>query len=148
MATPNKNSPRRRLAQILKQKSSKIESVDQFRRKLHSVIPLITNHIQLDAWLDAREQMGLLNDPDVKKVADEIIRVIYLIEEERMGINNAKTKPRVDNTDALNRREEIARNNVRPVGYRVTPTMRSRMVAAFDKLLDKEIQEVWASRDG
>ena len=141
-----KSTPRQRLAAVLKQKTSQIESIREFRRKLHNVLPLITNPLQLDAWLDAREQMGLHDDPDVRKVSDDIVRLISAIEVEALGLKEEKPKKRVDNTDALNRRESERRANLPPVGYRCTMSMESRMAQGFDKRLDELIR--YAQRSG
>ena len=101
-------------------------------------------------FIEARRELGLLDsDPAVEKCAASLERYCFQMIDESLGIDSRKPKPRVDNTDALNRRETEARNNVKPVGYRVTPSMQSRMVRGFDSMLDKAIAEVRrASRDG
>lgn len=140
----NESCTLKRLNEVLNQKKSKIESLREFQRKLHSVLPLISNLMQLDFWLEARERMGLLEDRDVKRYADNIVRLIYKLDEEAQEIKSKKPKPIESNHQKLCERAERERQVVRKVGYVVTPpsSLSKRMSRAFNRLLDQEIAMV------
>ena len=140
--TRGKTTPKQRLVALLKQKSSSIPEVAEFRRKLQSILPLVTEPTQIDDWLEGRFEYGLLDNPDVARCADQLIYAIGAFEEERYGVKKDKPKERVDNTEAINRRETEARNNVRFVGYKMTPSVVTRMQKGFDQILDEEIASV------
>ena len=111
-----KYSPKERLAKILKQ-SSNIPEVKEFREQCRDVFRL-GGVIGLDEWIDARRELGLLNDRYVSRAADDLQGCLGSV------IDAATIKPHPEPSgltweerlEQINRREEESRNNVRFVG--------------------------------
>ena len=143
-----KTTPQERFARILKQGSS-IPEISHFREQCRDVFRL-GGVFGLYEWIEARRELGLLEHcKHVERAADDLQACLGSVID--AAIIKPKPKPRLDSEERLrliNLRETRSRNSIRPVGYRVKPSMQSRMMAGFDHLLDREIKEVQASRGG
>ena len=145
MANPKpKTPPKERLARILKQGSS-IPELAEFRQLCRDYFRL-GGVMGLYEFIDARRELNLLGEEKlVLKAADDLLGCLGSVIDAATVFPKPEKKPTLDAEERLrliNERESAARNSVAFVGVKITPTMRSRMVAAFDKLLDREIQEV------
>nr|BDD45698.1 hypothetical protein 2 [bacterium] len=138
-----KSTPKERLARMLKQSSS-ITELRHFRDQCRDVFRLggLTG---LDAWIDARYELNLINNRYIDKAAADLQVAIGAV------IDAATVKPPEpqglsweEKEKLIIKREEDARNNVSPVGYRVRLSAAARMAAAYDKLVGID----FASRGG
>lgn len=136
-----KTSPKERLARMLKQSSS-IPELKEFREQCRDVYR-IGGIFGLEEWIDARREYGLLDNRYISKAADDLLGVIG------SAIDAATVKPEApqgltweEKEKLIIKREEEARNNVRFVGTKITPSMQSRMAKGFDQMLDREIASV------
>ena len=143
MANPRrKHTPTERLAMILNSNSS-LEGVKEFRVQCRDVYRL-GGVFGLDHWVDARRDLGLLENPDIERVADDLQAAIGSV------IDSITLKPQPkkeglswdERQKLINQREHRARSSVRPVGYKMTPSVVTRMQKGFDQILDEEIASV------
>ena len=146
MADPKpKKTPAERLAKQLKTEGGNCgPEAKEFRRKLRTIVPLCKYPDDISDWISARYELGLINDISVQRIANEILRLIELVEAERFEKASPK-QPTLDAEERLrliNQREAEARNNVRPVGCIITPSIQARMARGFDQMLDEVIASV------
>ena len=134
--------PKQRLAAILNSNST-LEGLRDFRMQCRDVYSL-GGIFGLENWVDARRDLGLLENRDVEKAADDLQACIGAV------IDSLTIKPQPKKEELswderqklINQREHRARNNVRPVGYKMTPSVVTRMQKGFDQMLDDEIASV------
>ena len=109
-----------RFAGLLKQ-TSKIPELKDFREQARDVFR-IGGAEGLDYWVDARRELGLLDDPMVAKAANGLQAAIGSAINEALG-PLPKPKPRrswEEQCRLINEREAQRRENLPPVGYRCT----------------------------
>lgn len=139
-----KSTPAQKLARQLKVQKTNQPELDRFRRKLRTIVPLCRYATDISEWITARYDLGLITDPAVVRISDEILRLIELVEEERFK-KPQPHKPAISSEERMQMliaREEKARAEVPPVGCIVTPSIQTRMAAGFDSILDQLIAEV------
>jgi len=97
---------------------SRYDEINEFRSMLRDIVPLCDRAMNIADFIEARYDLGLIQGRLVTKLADDVIRYCYQIEDEVAGIGKEK-KPKLDAEERLrllNERETKARNNVRPFG--------------------------------
>ncbi len=110
-----------RFAALLKQSSS-IPEVKDFREQTRDVFRL-GGAEGLDYWIDARRELGLLDDPAVSKAANGLQAAFASAINEALG-PLPEPKPRrswEEQCRLINERETKRRQSVGPVGYRPPP---------------------------
>ena len=138
----SKTTPQERFAKLLKQTST-LADVREFREQCRDVFRL-GGIFGLDHWIEARREWKLIHDNSVLKAADDLQAAIGSVIDAATS-RPAPQKPTLDADERLrliNEREAAARNNVRFVGCRVTPSVQSRMARGFDQMLDEVIASV------
>ena len=137
--------PKERLAAILKSNST-LEGVKEFRVQCRDVYRL-GGVFGLDHWVEARRDLGLLENPDLEKVADDLQGAIGSV------IDSLTLKPQPEKEEGLswderleliNKREAHQRRQVPKVGHYITrrpPTCAERMAAAYDRLVGIDFEQ-------
>ena len=141
-----KSTPAERLAKQLKSQGNSVSEVKRFRRKLRAIVPLCKYPRDIAEWIYQRFELGLITEPSVVRCANEIVRLIELVEE-RAVVQQQPKKSTLDAEERLkliNEREQRARESVPFVGYKVTLSAAARMASAYDRLVGID----FASRDG
>ena len=149
MSAP-KSTAVERLARLLKQRS-RFPQVAAF--KAHALdVARLGGADGLDCWIEARRDLGLLNDRHLSRAADELqSAALKALDEAEPPLPRQKRRRNWEDQKALlNERETQRRRNTPPVGYRFKPkhppvppaeerrrSMLERMAAAWERLVDK-----------
>ena len=110
-----------RFAALLKASSS-IPEVKDFREQSRDVFRL-GGAEGLECWIEARRELGLLDNPAVDKAANGLQAAIASAINEALGPLPERPKPRrswEEQCRLINERETKRRENLPPVGYRCT----------------------------
>ena len=117
-----KTTPRERLAALLKQRGSQPE-IRAFRDQARDVFRQ-GGPWGLDAWIEARRELGLITDPLVERAASDLQSAVgRVIDEATMNPSPAApvSMSWEEKLARLNERETKSRQNIPPVGYRPPP---------------------------
>ena len=149
MSAP-KSTAVERLARLLKQ-SSQFSEVREFREHARDVARL-GGADGLDSWIEARRDLGMLNDRNLSRAADDLqSAALKALDEAEPPLPRQKRRRSWEDQMALlNERETQRRRNTPPVGYRFKPkhppvppaaerrrSMLERMAAAWERLVDQ-----------
>ena len=117
-----KTTPRERLAALLKQRGSQPE-IRAFRDQVRDVFRQ-GGPWGLDAWIEARRELGLITDPLVELAATDLQSALGRVIDQAMA-NSAPAAPvsmsLEERQRLINERETKSRQNIAPVGYRPPP---------------------------